>query len=64
MLFFSDLQTSDIAQQRMRMCLEGLPLFVRDSGQKLFLKCLVCTVWLSINHKSTFNVMCSYSVFL
>ncbi|XP_033934346.1 uncharacterized protein, partial [Pseudochaenichthys georgianus] len=35
-----DEQTSDIAQQRMRMCLEGLPLFVRDSGQKLFLKCL------------------------
>ncbi|XP_034071628.1 uncharacterized protein LOC117545776 [Gymnodraco acuticeps] len=32
-----DEQTSDIAQQRMRMCLEGLPLFVRD---KLFLKCL------------------------
>ncbi|XP_034557898.1 uncharacterized protein LOC117825987 isoform X1 [Notolabrus celidotus] len=35
-----DEQTSDITMHRSRACLEGLPLFLRDTSEKLFLKCL------------------------
>ncbi|XP_039648906.1 uncharacterized protein LOC120554221 isoform X2 [Perca fluviatilis] len=35
-----DEQTSDIALHRKKTCLEGLPIFVRDTAEKLFLKCL------------------------
>lgn len=56
---FSDFQTSDIALHRRRTCLEGLPIFVRDSSDKLFLTCLVSTVWgFSLSHGCTLTVMC------
>ncbi|KAK7895675.1 hypothetical protein WMY93_021000 [Mugilogobius chulae] len=37
---FSEQQVSDVVQHRRTICLEGLPVFVRDTASKLFVTCL------------------------